>query len=373
MKIGIVCPYNMFQFAGGVQEIVINLHKHLSDRGHSVKIITPRPRSHYESAADDYILVGRSTKMNTPFNTMVDVGFEADGDEIQDILDREQFDVIHFHEPWVPLLSRQILTKSTSVNVATFHAKLPESLLSKSIVNSVGPYTKSILKYIHSYSAVSQAAAEHVSKLSNVPIQIIPNGIEIDNFTFTPSKNNSKKTIVYIGRLEKRKGVDYLVAAYAKLRETHDDVQLVIGGNGVKRNSLEKLVEQNAIPDVTFIGFVPEEAKYALLASADIFCSPALYGESFGIVLLEAMASGTPIVAGNNSGYASVLTETGAISLVSPKSLDDFSSRLELLLYDKPTRKVWIDWAKTSIPKYDFKHITDEYEELYKEALKVHA
>ena len=137
MKIGIVCPYNMFQFAGGVQDIVVNLQHYLRAKGHDVKIITPRPRAHYDAVAEDYILVGRSAKMNTPFNTMVDVGFEADGDEIQSILDREQFDVIHFHEPWVPVLSRQILSRSTCVNVATFHAKLPESLLSKSIINSI--------------------------------------------------------------------------------------------------------------------------------------------------------------------------------------------------------------------------------------------
>ena len=133
MKIGIVCPYNMFQFAGGVQDIVVNLHTYLSAQGHSVKIITPRPRAHQDSVSDHYILVGRSAKMNTPFNTMADIGFEADGDEIQAILDREQFDIIHFHEPWVPVLSRQILSRSKSINVATFHAKLPESLLSKSI------------------------------------------------------------------------------------------------------------------------------------------------------------------------------------------------------------------------------------------------
>lgn len=373
MKIGIVCPYNMFQFAGGVQEIVINLHAHLSARGHSVKIITPRPRSHFDEPNKDYILVGRSAKMNTPFNTMVDVGFEADGDEIESILENEKFDIIHFHEPWVPLLSRQILTKSNSINVATFHAKLPESILTKSIVNSVGPYTKSILKYIHEYSAVSEAAAEHVHKLSKVDINIIPNGIELDNFKFTAKKNNDKKVILYIGRLEKRKGVEYLIQAYSKLRETRDDVQLIIGGNGVRRNSLEKTVIQNDIPDVTFLGFVPDDQKFKMLAKADLFCSPALYGESFGIVLLEAMASGTPIVAGNNSGYSSVLTETGMTSLVSPKNTDDFTKRLELLLYDEPTRMIWDKWAKKAINKYDFKNIADEYEALYTRALSNHA
>lgn len=375
MKIGIVCPYNMFQFAGGVQDIVVNLHHYLVAKGHTVKIITPRPRAHYDSVGDDYILVGRSTKMNTPFNTMVDVGFEADGDEIQSILDREQFDIIHFHEPWVPVLSRQILARSRSVNVATFHAKLPESLLSKSIVNSIVPYTKSILKYIHVYTAVSPAAAEHLQSLSSEYIEIIPNGIELARFTHAPTRRlkSKKKSIVYLGRLEKRKGVDYLLTAYAKLREEHDDVELKIAGNGVKNSSLRRLVSQYKIPDVSFLGFVGEEDKVGLIASADIFCSPALYGESFGIVLLEAMAVGTPVVAGNNSGYASVMTGKGRLSLVDPTSTSDFSQRLELMLYDSDIRNLWIRWASKEVAQYDFKVVASKYETVYKQALALYA
>lgn len=374
MKIGIVCPYNMFQFAGGVQDIVVNLHQYLVNNGHAVKIITPRPRAHYDTVSDDYILVGRSTKMNTPFNTMVDVGFEADGDEIQAILDREQFDIIHFHEPWVPVLSRQILSRSKSVNVATFHAKLPESLLSKSIVNSIVPYTKSILKYIHAYTAVSSAAAEHLQSLSSEYIEIIPNGIELPRFTNGSSvqKKKSKKSIAYLGRLEKRKGVEHLLTAYAMLRETHDDVELIIAGNGVKATTLRRLVSHYTIPDVTFLGFVSEEDKVELIASADIFCSPALYGESFGIVLLEAMAVGTPVVAGNNSGYASVMTGRGRLSLVNPTSTIDFAQRLELMLYDADIRKLWIRWAKQEVAQYDFPVIAQQYESVYEQAYKLY-
>lgn len=376
MKIGIVCPYNMFQFAGGVQDIVVNLQHYLRAKGHDVKIITPRPRAHYDAVAEDYILVGRSAKMNTPFNTMVDVGFEADGDEIQSILDREQFDVIHFHEPWVPVLSRQILSRSTCVNVATFHAKLPESLLSKSIINSIVPYTKSILKYIHAYTAVSPAAAEHLQSLSSEYIEIIPNGIELSRFTERPVQARSKKdkkSIVYLGRLEKRKGVENLLTAYAKLRDTYSDVELKIAGNGVKNTSLRRLVSQYKIPDVSFLGFIDESDKVELLASADVFCSPALYGESFGIVLLEAMAVGTPVVAGNNSGYSSVMTGKGRLSLVNPLSTTDFTQRLELLLYDEDIRSMWKSWAAQEVKRYDFKVIADAYESVYKQAIQLYA
>lgn len=374
MKIGLVCPYNMFQFAGGVQEIVVQLQASLQAKGHEVKIITPRPRTHLDSPPKDMILVGRSAKMNTPFATMVDFGFEADGDEIQAILDEEQFDVLHFHEPWVPLLSRQILSRSTCVNVATFHATPPATVMSKSLLGVVVPYTRSVLNYLHAYTAVSDSAAEYVRSLTDEPVQIVPNGVDLHRFNEQPSRSaGAKKTILYLGRLEKRKGVDYLVKAYARLRETHDDVQLVVAGKGVKRKSLEKYVDQYEIPDVSFAGFVAEEDKVNLIASADLYCSPALYGESFGIVLLEAMGVGTPVVAGNNPGYASVMTGRGRISLVNPKSTEDFAQRLELMLYDEGVRDLWRQWAREHVVRYQFDAVAKQYETVYKQALKVHA
>jgi phosphatidylinositol alpha-mannosyltransferase len=364
----------MFQFAGGVQEIVFQLQKSLEAKGHDVKIITPRPRAHLDNPPANMILVGRSAKVNTPFATMVDFGFEADGDEIQAILDEEQFDILHFHEPWVPLLSRQILSRSNAINVATFHATPPATIMSKSLLNVVVPYTRSVLSYLHAYTAVSDSAAEYVRSLTDEPVEIVPNGVDLERFIAPRKKaTNEKKSILYLGRLEKRKGVDYLLSAYARLRETHDDVQLVIGGKGVKRKSLERTVEQYEIPDVTFTGFIAEEDKVALLANADVYCSPALYGESFGIVLLEAMAVGTPIVAGNNPGYASVMTGTGRMSLVNPKSTEDFAQRLEMLLYEEEVRSLWRKWAKDAVEQYRFDVVADAYEAVYKKAMKVYA
>jgi phosphatidylinositol alpha-mannosyltransferase len=364
----------MFQFAGGVQEIVLQLQKHLELKGHSVKIITPRPRAHFDKAPKNMILIGRSAKMNTPFSTMVDFGFEADGDEIADILERENFDVIHYHEPWVPLLSRQILTRSNAINVATFHATPPETVVSKSLLSAVTPYTKSVLAYLHAYTAVSDSAAEYVKSLTKEPINIVPNGIDIGYFKYSSKKPTHKiKTILYLGRLEKRKGVRYLIDAYSKLRETHDDVKLVIAGSGVKRKSLERYCDSYEIPNINFIGFVEEKDKVKLMAEADLYCSPAPFGESFGIVLLEAMAVGTPVVAGNNPGYASVMTGLGRISLVTPKVTDDFSQRLELMLYNEDVRQIWRDWAKGHLDQFSFSKVTDAYEEVYMQALKVYA
>jgi phosphatidylinositol alpha-mannosyltransferase len=114
MKIALVCPYNMFERAGGVQQQVIHLHNELEKRGHSVKIITPKPVGFEGNAPDDYILLGSSTNFN-PFNsgmaTSATWSFDADGDKIKEIFKKEKFDVLHFHEPWAPILGRQILQR----------------------------------------------------------------------------------------------------------------------------------------------------------------------------------------------------------------------------------------------------------------------
>lgn len=363
----------MFQFAGGVQEIVLQQYKHLVDHGHSVRIITPRPRQYSGEIPKDMILVGRSVKTNTPFKTMVDFGFKADTKEIDAILEAEKFDILHFHEPWVPVLSRQILNKSQALNIATFHAKLPETATSKALANAVTPYTKSILKQLHVLTAVSEAAAEFVRTLTKQEIVIIPNGVDLQFFKPKHHQPANKKKILYVGRLEARKGVEYLLRAYAELREQHSDVELQIAGRGVKRKALERLVEQYEIPDVHFLGFVNDDEKLELMQQADVYCSPALYGESFGIVLLEAMSTKTPIVAGNNSGYASVMTGRGKLSLVSPKDTYDFAQRLELFLYDDELRKLWNAWAQAEVQKYSFDRIAEAYEAMYKTAMATHS
>jgi phosphatidylinositol alpha-mannosyltransferase len=369
MKIGIVCPYNMFQFAGGVQDVVVQLHRELKRKGHEVRVITPKPRNFNHEVPKDYILLGRSAKVHT-MATMVDIGFEAVSSEIDSILENEKFDVIHFHEPWIPLLSRQILTRSSAVNIGTFHAKSPETIMSKSFISSVGPYTKSILNYLDSLTAVSSAASEYVVGMTDRLIEIVPNGIDLTKFKPT-GQTSDQKNILYLGRLEKRKGIEYLIDAYRLVQNKHPEVILKIAGSGVKRKSLEKYVQQNSISGVEFLGYVAEEDKPLLMEDATVYCSPAPYGESFGIVLLEAMAVGTPVVAGNNVGYASVMKDTGMLSLVNPTSTVDFAQRLELMLFDEKVRKIWKEWAKDTVKQYKFSKIADAYEAVYEKALSI--
>lgn len=377
MKIGLVFPYNIAK-GGGVLEIVVAMQAELAKRGHTAKILTPEPRDLTDMPdyqhKDHIIFVGNGADFKSPLHTTSQFSLAADTAGITQMLEEEKFDILHFHEPWVPILSRQILSRSTSVNVATFHAKLPETLMTRTMSRVVTPYTKAVLKQLDELTAVSEAASEYVRSLTDQPVSIVPNGIDLAKYKLAkPSKKKARKTILYIGRLEKRKGVSYLLHAYSLLVTRDHDVDLVIAGDGPDREQLEYLASDLNLGNITFTGYITDEEKLELLQQADLFCAPALYGESFGIVLLEAMATGLVTVAGNNPGYASVLQDIGSLSLVNPKDPEEFARRLDVMLQDENLRKLWKKWAADQIPQYDYPRIVDQYLEVYEAAFKRHS
>jgi phosphatidylinositol alpha-mannosyltransferase len=369
MKIGLVCPYNMFH-GGGVQEVVLALRDGIQSRGHEAYIITPQPRTFKGTPPEGIILIGGGTSMKS-FKTTGQISASVDIDKLQEMLDRYEFDVIHFHEPWVPVLSRQIVSRSKAINIATFHAALPNHVMTRTIEKVITPYTKSILKYLDVLTAVSTAGSTFARSMTDRKIHIIANGIDLTKYTrysLEPREQSQQKTILYIGRLEKRKGVMHLLEAYAMLRKVHPEFTLVIAGDGPDRNKLRNYVRENDIQGVSFLGYVEESTKLRLLHEADLFCSPALYGESFGIVLLEAMASGCVTVAGNNAGYEGVLKGRGQLSIVNPKDTVEFARRLALLGLDEELRSAWRDWASDEVARYNYNLIIDQYVALYEAA-----
>ncbi len=369
MKIGLICPYNMFK-GGGVQECILAMQAELKARGHDALIITPKPRDFSGEQPDSMILVGTATDVKSPFHTTAQVSVSVEPDELDKLLSNHKFDVLHFHEPWVPIVSRQLLIRSNAANIATFHAKLPGTVMSRTIEKVITPYTTSILKYLNELVAVSDAAAEYVKTLDKRSPHIIPNGINLEKYKKPAKKENKGKTILYIGRLERRKGVKYLLKAFKRLLDVNPDVQLIIAGDGVDRTKLELYVKDNNIKNVTFKGFVSDDEKIKLLHEADLFCSPAVFGESFGIVLLEAMASGCVVVAGDNPGYKSVMQGRGKLSLVDPKETGEFTRRLDVLLHDEELRSIWLEWAENYVQDFSYDKIVDKYEQLYQKALK---
>lgn len=363
MKIGLVCPYNLFK-GGGVQECVFLLQRELAKRGHTVLILTPQARSSAEVLPNYVRVLGTATDMKTPLHTTAQVSISLDTRQLDELLGVEQFDLLHFHEPWMPLLARQILGRSDAKNVATFHAKLPDTMVSKALERVITPYTKSVLKHLDSLTAVSDAAAEYIRGLTTRHVEIIPNAIDVQKFRSI--QNKPAQTVLYIGRLEKRKGVKYLIQAFAELITRMPDAKLVIAGDGPDREKLQELTTELNLSNVSFLGYITDEKKMSLLGNAGVFCSPALYGESFGIVLLEAMAAGVPIVAGDNPGYSSVLQGRGMLSLIDPEDTSNFARRLEIMLTDRTVRRAMLDWADTYIDQFDYSIIVDQYEQLYK-------
>ncbi len=369
MRIGLICPYNIAK-GGGVQEVVLAIQRELKRRGHYAKIITPLPRDFDVSGWQDVLFVGTAKDIKSPFATTAQVSVSLQNEAIERVLADEKFDILHFHEPWVPVMSRQILNKSNCKNIATFHARLPDTLMSKTLEAVVTPYTKPLLKHFHALTAVSSAAAEYAQSITDQHIEIIPNGISIRKYQVARNNHDDKKMILYVGRIEKRKGLKYLLQAFAEIQNEYPHAHLVIAGEGPDREKVEKLARELDVTHVEFKGYVDEAEKLALLGDADVFCSPALYGESFGIVLLEAMAAGVPIVAGDNPGYKAVLQERGKLSLVNPKETDEFSRRLAVFLADSDLRKLWCEWAHEYVKQFDYPKVIDRYEVLYKKLLE---
>ncbi len=363
LKIALVCPYDI-SINGGVQYVVKELSNFLSKKGHYVKILTPKPANDISGVKEDNIIyIGNSIDFRSPLHTTVQVSASTNNETIRQILKNEKFDIINFHEPWVPFLSRQILQKSTSINVGTFHAKIPDTKIIKGLIKGLNPYLKSIIKSIDSFTACSNTAADYVNNLTEKEISIIPNFIDLSNFSkkkrLSPSKT---KNILYVGRLENRKGVKYLIDAYSVLEKKYDNLNLTIAGDGPNKEDLIKQAKLLGIRNITFPGRIDDKQKFKLLSEADLFCSPAIYGESFGIVLLEAMAARTVIVCGNNPGYSELMKDIGAISVVDVKNITEFSDRLELLIFNNSIRNTILNWSNNYVEEFERSKILSKYE-----------
>lgn len=375
MRIGLVCPYNIFN-GGGVQEHVKALLSDYERRGNYVKILTPLPREYAGEVPPNIITIGVSMNTTAFAGTSWQWSVSVDTEAVDLVFKKEKFDILHFHEPWVPVWGRQLLMRSTSANVATMHARFLDTLTAKTLTTVFIPYTRPLIKYFDAFTAVSEPATEYLLSLKEVPISIVPNGIDYKKYSHKPARalrHPAMKTILYVGRLEDRKGLKFLLKAFAELASKHDFIQLLIAGQGPDSQKLRRYVATNEIPRVTFLGFISEEEKIHHLHRADVFCSPAYYGESFGIVLLEAMAANCPIVAGDNPGYQSVLVERGALSLVNPQDTIDFARRLELMCYDEGLRRLWNKWASKYVKQFDYHVVADQYLKIYEQALKNHA
>ena len=291
---------------------------------------------------------------------------------IKEVLQREKFDVVHLHEPFMPMLCSAVLRFSDGFNIGTFHA------YSGSPGYWLGwPVTTIILKKrnlkLAGRIAVSAPAKDYASKYVRGEFTVIPNGVELNRFHpgVKPMQgyDDGKINILFVGRLERRKGAGYLLEAYAKLKKQYPEIRLIIVGPGVNlRRRYEFKVRLKHLKDVVFTGGVPYEELPRYYQTADIFCAPATGKESFGIVLLEAMALGKPIVATSNAGYASVITDSQQGLLVPPKNSRALAGALKKLIDDTGLRQQLGANGLLTVRDYDWplvaRRILDYYEQV---------
>ncbi len=259
---------------------------------------------------------------------------------IKGLLRREAFDIIHLHEPMAGFLTLNVLRAAKSVDtvlIGTFHTNRGTPLYRIGGKKLVMPY----FRRLHGRIAVSEPAYRFISRHLPGQYEIIPNGIHVDDFSTAapfPHLQDGMINLLFVGRLEKRKGLKYLLGAFSKLKWDWPNLRLLVVGQGKPDADSYRILAERNLQDVVFVGMVSDHDKARYYKSADIFCSPATGKESFGIVLLEAMAAGTPVVASDIEGYSSVVTDGREGLLVRPKSDEGLADAISALLKNPDLR-----------------------------------
>jgi phosphatidylinositol alpha-mannosyltransferase len=370
MKVGLVSPYD-YGRPGGVGEHVRHLAAELRRQGMEVRILAPSAGGR-EKAIEGVIPLGRPIPI--PANgsvARISLSFHLSR-KIREILEAERFDIVHLHEPLMPALPVTVLrTNAAGVNVGTFHAYARQNLG----YYYGRPLLRRLFRRLDSCIAVSEPAKTFVSRYFPADYTVIPNGI--DPGVFNPSVppapgivRPTRQTILFLGRLEERKGLGTLLEAYSLLRQVRADCQLVVVGNGPLRRGYERRVEEEGIPDVKFCGFIPEADKASYFTAADIYCAPNTGKESFGVILLEAMASGRPVVATAIDGFRQVISDRVEGLLTPPGDEAQMAAALARLLDDRALRQQMGERGRQAAEGYAWPLVADRVLSVYESALR---
>jgi len=367
MKIALVSPYD-FAYPGGVANHISSLEHYFTRMGHEVRIIAPAS-STVSTFGDRFIPVGTPRPVPSSGSIARITISPWLSSRIKAVLDEEKFDIIHLHEPLLPMLCTTVLRLSHTANVGTFHASGARPWYE--FGTPLGKlFLKKWFRKLDGKIAVSKPAMEYVSKYFSGYYNIIPNGVDVNHFSPNVSPiddfGDGKLNILFVGRLEKRKGADYLLDAYKRVKGEIPNSRLIIVGPGTRlRKKYERQVTQNGLDDVVFAGYVSYDELPRYYKTADIVCSPATGRESFGIVLLEAMAVGKPVVASNIEGYASVVTHGVDGLLVPPKDGEMLAQALISLVTDESLRQQMGAKGRLKALDYSWEHVAQKILDYY--------
>ncbi len=343
MKIALVSEY-YYPMLGGITEHVHNLADRLHHRGHDVTVIThkikPRRNHHYPDQPPRFKVkrIGRGMPIysNGSF-AYITVNLDLAA-RLREYYRRERFDVVHAHSPLTPVLPLVAMRNSMApVTVGTFHTYFSRSkgfrLFQRKLAEEMDRMDGRIV--------VSDACVEALSRYFETDYEVIPNGVDPDYFTpdaqVPPEFDDGKLNILFVGRFDPRNGLRTMIEAFRLVKREFDGCRLIVVGDGPFRPYYRSLVGRSLARDVHFAGSV-NGGRPSYYAAADIFCTPCTRA-SFGVVLLEAMAAATPIVASDINGYRLVMEDGVQGRLVPGGSAGDFARSLLELLHDPAARR----------------------------------
>lgn len=360
LRIGMVCPYSL-TIPGGVQSQVLGLARSVRAKGHEVRVLGP-----CDGPPPDPFVTPVGNSLPTAANGSVaplapDVSAAL---RTARALNDEAFDVIHVHEPYAPGPSLTAVLLKLAPIIATFH-----SAGYTSSYRAWGKTMKIIAPRIDIRTAVSQDAVELAQKYVGGDYEVLFNGIEVDRYRPLEShvvEYKRENAIFFIGRHESRKGLAVLLQAMKKLPS---DVSLWIGSDGPETEALKEQYKGDS--RIEWIGRISDEEKIDRLHRAGVFCAPSLHGESFGVVLLEAMAAHAPVVASNLDGYRNVATHDVNALLVEPGDVDALASALARILVDSRLRQRLVEAGATHAESYSMDSLADRYIEIYRRLLRM--
>ncbi|AYA26205.1 glycosyltransferase family 4 protein [Rhodococcus rhodochrous] len=360
MRIGMVCPYS-FDVPGGVQAHVVDLAEVLIGRGHEVSVLAPA--SETTPLPDFVVSAGRAVAI--PYNgSVARLSFgPVSYARVRRWINDNDFDVLHIHEPNAPSLSMLALKVAEGPIVATFHTSTTKSLVLSTFQGVLQPYLEKISGRI----AVSELARRwQVTSLGADAVEI-PNGVDVPFFRHAPllpDYPRPGRTVLFLGRYdESRKGMDVLLGALPALVARHPDIEILVVGRG-DEDRLRKEAGRY-FRHLRLLGQVDDDEKASAMRSADVYCAPNLGGESFGIVLVEAMAAGTAVVASQLDAFRRVLRDGQAGVLVPVGDADALARGILEVLDDDDRRQALVDFGSTVVEAYDWPVVADQILRVY--------
>ncbi|MEO0118916.1 MAG: glycosyltransferase family 4 protein [candidate division WOR-3 bacterium] len=365
-----------FPYIGGIPVHIYNLAQELRKRNHIVKILTTNFSINYISKIDDQLYnkeedekyiyrVGRAMifRANKSFASFP-IGWRM-GMRIKEILEENNFDIIHIHGCLAPIFPLYVLKFSKTKNIITLHSYFK---------NSLGyiffrPLLYPFFKKIHGIIAVSNAAKKATEKYFPGEYWIIPNGVNINLFrpNIEPLEEylNYYPRLLFVGRFEPKKGLKYLLQALPIIKKEFPNFLLLVVGKGVLGYSYQEYLSSEVKENVVFCGAFPLEKLPKFYATCDIFVAPSIGAESFGIVLLEAMACGKPIVASNIPGYQEILENNKEGFLVKPCDYQEIAKKVIELAKDNRKREEMGRLGREKALRYSWEEVSYQVENFY--------